>query len=73
MGRQGENIWLFHLGKYMKSFNRLPEYMQVYFEMDVVHFSLLRIREKAPVSARGNEENPGGLLPSLTPGPGASQ
>lgn len=52
----------------MKSFNHLPEYMQVYFEMDVVHFSLPRIRGKAPVSARGNEENPGGLLPPLTPG-----
>lgn len=68
MGRRGENIWLFHLEKYMKSFNCLPGYMKVYFEMDVVHFSLPRIKQREGSSfSQGNEGNPGGLHPVTNP------
>lgn len=57
----------------MKSFDCLPGYMQVYFGMDVVHFSLPRIKQREGSSfSQGNEENPGRPHP-LTPGPRASQ
>lgn len=52
----------------MKSFNCLPKYMKVYFEMDVVYFSLLRIKQWKGFSySQGNEKNSRGFSPSTNP------
>lgn len=52
----------------MKSFNCLPKYMKVYFEMEVVHFSLLRIKQRKDFSySQGNKKNSWGLSLATNP------